>query len=126
MDGSPVNPDRATCELMARIADSRAAAWRLVAELLAPPQPDLVDRMRTGRWVEEFAAATAWLGEGATRFDRWLASLGAFARRSRRVAAGDDLATLRREHHRLAPPEAPTLTIVAVELAQACRLEAGT
>lgn len=121
--GTPF-PDLSTRRGIGLIAGARAHGWRLLAELLSPPTPDLVERLRSGELVEEMREATAWLGPDADRFLAAFASLDAFARRSRRVSPQEDLDRLAAEYHRLFPDGTADLLDAVRDMAPRCDAEA--
>lgn len=86
---------------MADAASGRASLWRLSAEIAARPAEGFIGRLRDGRIIDEVRASAGWLGESSP-FEELLGALRAFANRSARYSAEDDLGTLSAEWDRLA------------------------
>ena len=55
-------------QLMAGIVDNRSRMWGLVQEVSARPDEAVVERLTSGRWVEDVQEAVQWLGDAAERF----------------------------------------------------------
>lgn len=109
---------------VAQAARDRAGSWDAVAEVLAPPDEELVERLRSGELATVWRLGARWLGADAELFTRDLMSLDVYARGSRRRTAADDLAALRADHERLVAPEGD-LAAPAREVAEMCRQEAA-
>lgn len=117
-------PDRRTRHGIATIAGARSHGWGLIAEVLAPPGPELVARLRSGKCVEELRLATSWIGDDADRFLDSFMSLDVYGRRAARRTPEQDLEDLRREYARLFPEGAPTALVAAQDMAGRCDQEA--
>ncbi len=55
-------------QLMAGIVDNRARMWGLVQEVTSRPDEAVLERLTSGRWVEDVQEAVQWLGDAAERF----------------------------------------------------------
>lgn len=117
-------PDRRTRHGIAAIAGARSHGWSLIAEVLAPPGPQLVARLRSGELVEEMRLATSWLGEDAGRFLDSFMSLDVYVRRAARRTEEQDLEDLRVEYARLFPEAPPAARTSALDMAARCDAEA--
>lgn len=117
-------PDRRTRHGIAAIAGARSHGWSLIAEVLAPPAPQLVARLRSGELVEEMRLATSWLGEDAGRFLDSFMSLDVYVRRAARRTEEQDLEDLRVEYARLFPEGPPAARMAALDMAARCDAEA--
>lgn len=86
-------------DLMAHAPTSRAAMWRLCAQIADRPTPQFVDELRSGKVVERIEASTHWLGD---TFDvaTLIGPLEAFVKRSARFSAERDLSELEAEWQR--------------------------
>ena len=84
-------PDRRTRHGIAAVAGARSHGWSLIGEVLSPPGPELVARLRGGEVVEELRLATSWLGEDAGRFLDSFMSLDVYVRRAARRSPEQDL-----------------------------------
>lgn len=122
LGGPPV--DKGTRQAIRLVAGARAHGWRLVAELVAEPSTELVERLRSGQLAEELRDATQWLGPDADRFLTAYASLEAFARRSRRTTAEADHGRLGEEYARLFPDGTQPVVEAASDMAARCDAEA--
>lgn len=117
-------PDRRTRHGIAAIAGARSHGWGLIAEVLAPPGPELVSRLRSGEFVEELRLATSWLGDDADRFLDSLMSLDVYVRRTSRRTPHQDLHDLQTEYGRLFPDGPPEARAAAQDMAARCDEEA--
>lgn len=108
---------------VAQAARDRAGSWDAVADVLAAPGPELVERLRAGELATVWRLGARWLGADAELFTRDLMSLDVYARGSRRRSADDDLAALRADHDRLVAAEGDLVTPVR-RVADLCREEA--
>lgn len=107
---------------VAQAARDRAGSWDAVADVLAGPGPELVERLRAGELATVWRLGARWLGADAELFTRDLMSLDVYARGSRRRSAEDDLAALRADHDRLVAPAGDLATPVR-RVADTCREE---
>ena len=94
--GSEARSDQKTYDLMANTAADRAAMWDICAGVLERPTSKFVNELRADAIAPQIRAATAWLGDEFEAKDV-IGALGAFAGRSNRFSAEDDLAELTRE-----------------------------
>lgn len=108
---------------VAQAARDRAGSWDAVADVLAVPGAELVERLRAGELATLWRLGARWLGADAELFTRDLMSLDVYARGSRRRSVEDDLAALRADHDRLVAGEGDLVTPVR-RVAEACREEA--
>ena len=95
--------DQRVADALASVARSRAGGWRVVAELLGPPDDELVTRLRDGSLVADLRRSLAWLEDDAGRFLDTTMTLDTLVRRAARRSPAEDLAALRVEHARLFP-----------------------
>ena len=109
---------------VAQAARDRAGSWEVVAEVLEPPSPGLVERLRSGEIATELRLAARWLGGDAEIFAGDLMRLDVHSRAARRRSADDDLATLAADHHLLGSDDSH-LAAGARAVAAACRDEAA-
>ncbi|GAA4288987.1 hypothetical protein [Georgenia daeguensis] len=107
---------------VAQAARDRAGSWDAVADVLAAPGTELVERLRAGELATAWRLGARWLGADAELFTRDLMSLDVYARGSRRRSAEQDLAVLRADHDRLVAPEGDLVTPVR-RVAEVCREE---
>ncbi|MCK6212668.1 hypothetical protein KZX45_19190 [Georgenia sp. EYE_87] len=108
---------------VAQAARDRAGSWDAVADVLAAPGPELVERLRAGELATVWRLGARWLGADAELFTRDLMSLDVYARGSRRRSADDDLAALRADHDRSVAAEGDLVSPVR-RVADLCREEA--
>lgn len=116
-------PDTEVMTRLGQVARSRAAGWRLCAWLVSPPDPELVEALRTGRLAHDLTTAVSWLGQPAEAFLPTAMTLDTYARRAARRAPEEDLADLAAEHARLWP-DGVAWTATADDLAAVARQEA--
>lgn len=110
--------------VVADLAQRRATGWRLLAELLGPPDGDLVRRLRNGSVRTDFERATQWRGDDAGRFDGDLMSLAVLARQAER--RGDDAVSARlAESHAELPTVVAQAAAACAELSRTCAEESA-
>lgn len=117
-------PDKRTRHGIAQVAGARSHGWSLIADLLSPPGPELVTRLRNAELVSELRLATDWLGEDAGRFLNVFMALDTFARRAARREPEQDLQAIADEYHRLFPGGPPEEVTRLREMASLCDQEA--
>ena len=122
-----LEPDQQTMTSMATVARARARSWHLFGEVVSTPTPDFVARLRDGRFRDEVAETSSWLGDGSP-FATHLSTLQAFVTRSKRFPLEHDLTSLRDEWTRLfGEPDASGQTELGVRFtaaAESCEAEA--
>ena len=104
-------------------ATHRALGWDAVADVLAPPDLALVERLRSGALTQTWRESTDWLGGDTHALTAELMSLEVYARGAARRAPADDLADLLAGYEALVARDA-ALAAPVRRLAELCRTEA--
>lgn len=119
-----LEPDDPTLQQMALVAETRARAWRLMAQVVEGPTSDLVARLRDGRFIDEVREVSRWAGE-----DNPLAmqepAMRTLVDRSRHSTPGEDLAALEADWGRVLDGDGHPFGQQFADFAARCEQEAA-
>lgn len=95
-----LEPDHDTMQQMARVAESRAQAWRLFEQVVLGPTPELVAQLRDGRFLAEVRKVSRWAGEDNPLAEQESA-MQTMVDRSHQYSLEDDLVAITAEWERV-------------------------
>lgn len=107
---------------VADAAAGRGIGWLSIAEVLTPPDAELVSRLRDGSLAQVWTESAAWLGEDQHMLTAELMSLGVFSRSAVRRDADQDLADLTADHTLVVGDQTELIGLLT-ELAGQCSAE---